>query len=92
MISYGRKLYCIHHAIIYKLSNLVVLKAEYAALVLEHDVVTDHVIALATTARLEALDSALIRWEVDCRSEIKALEGVCTGAISCGSQGWLDQR
>ena len=64
MISYGRKLYCIHHAIIYKLSNLVVLKAEYAALVLEHDVVTDHVIALATTARPEALACALIRWEV----------------------------
>ncbi len=72
MISYGRKLYCIRHAIIYKLSNLVVLKAEYAALVLEHDVVTDRVIALATTARLEALDLALIRWEVACRSEIKA--------------------
>ena len=92
MISYGRKPYCIRHAIIDKLSNLVALKAQYEALVLEHDVVTDHVIALATTARLEALDLALIRWEVAYRSEIKALEGVCTGAIPCGSQGWLDQR
>jgi len=35
-------------------------------------VVTDRVIALATTARLEALDIALIRWGVACRSEIKA--------------------
>jgi hypothetical protein len=50
------------------------------------------VIALATTARLEALDLALIRWEVAYRSEIKALESVCTGAIPCSSQGWLDQR
>ena len=40
----------------------------------------------------EALDLAMIRWEVAYRSEIKALEGVCTGAIPCGSQGWLDQR
>ena len=64
MISYGRKPYCTRHAILYKLSNLVILQAEYAALVLEHDVVTEHAIALATTARPEALACALIRWEV----------------------------
>ena len=38
-------------------------------------------IALATTAGLEALDLALIRWEVAYGSEIKALEGVCTGKL-----------
>jgi hypothetical protein len=37
----------------------------------EHDVVRAHVMALATTGRLEALDLALIRWEVAYRSEIK---------------------
>ena len=63
-----------------------------AAAHIEHDVVTDHVIALATTARLETLDLALIRWGGASRSEIKALEGMGTGAIPCGSQGWLDQR
>jgi hypothetical protein len=57
-----------------------------------HDVVMDHVIAFATTARLEALALVLIRWEVAYRSEIKALEGVGTGATPCGSQDWLDQR
>ncbi len=72
MISYGKKLYYIRHTILEKLSNLVVLQAQYEALVLEHDVVTDHVIASATMKRLEALDLALIRWEVAYRSEIKA--------------------
>src|SRR5207244_5167923 len=67
--------YCTCHAILYKLSNLVILQAEYAALVLEHDVVTEHAIALATTARPEALACALIRWEVVGCSEITALEG-----------------
>jgi len=43
-----------------------------AAAHLEHDVVTDHVIALTTTARLEALDLALIRWGGASRSEMKA--------------------
>jgi len=33
--------------------------------------VTDAVIASATTARLEALDFALVRWEAAYRSEIK---------------------
>jgi hypothetical protein len=35
-----------------------------AAAHIEPDVVMDHVIALATTAWLEALDLALIRWGV----------------------------
>jgi len=43
-----------------------------AAAHIEHDVVTDHVIALATTARLEALDLALIRWGGASRSAMKA--------------------
>jgi hypothetical protein len=43
-----------------------------AAAHIEPDVVTDHVIALTTTARLEALDLALIRWGGASRSEMKA--------------------
>jgi len=51
---------------------------------------TDHVLALATTARLKALDLARMRWEAAYRFEIKALEGVGIGATPGGSQGWLE--
>jgi hypothetical protein len=41
MISYGRKPYCTRHVILDKPGNLVALQAQYEALVLEPDVVTD---------------------------------------------------
>lgn len=59
------------NAIFDKLSNWVGLKAQYEALGLEHPVVTDSVMASATTARLEALKLALIHWEAAYRSELK---------------------
>lgn len=80
------------HAIFHKRNNLVELQAQYEPLVLEHDVVTDSVIASATTARIEASDLELIRWEAAYRSEIKAFEGLCTGVTPYGRQGWLEQR
>ena len=80
------------HAMIEKGGQFRALQAQYGAFITEQDVVTDHVIACATTAHLKALDLTLIRWGVASRSEMKALEGVYTGAILCGSQGWLDQR
>jgi hypothetical protein len=41
------------NAIFDKFSNLVELQAQYEALVLEHNVVTDAVMASATASRLE---------------------------------------
>jgi hypothetical protein len=64
-------------AILEKLSKFVELKAQHDALVLEQYVVTDQVIASATTARLEAIDLALVRWEAVYKYEVKALEGLC---------------
>lgn len=46
-----------------KLSTFVELQVHSATLVLEHDVVTDHVMASATTARLAAIDRDLGRWD-----------------------------
>jgi tRNA/tmRNA/rRNA uracil-C5-methylase (TrmA/RlmC/RlmD family) len=54
------------------------LQAQYAAFIAEQDVVTDHVISTATTARLEALDLELFRWEDVHKDEIKAFGGIDT--------------
>ena len=71
-------------AILEKLSKFVELKAQYETLVLEQYVVTDQVIASATTARLEAIDLALVRWEAVYKYEVKALEGLC----QCVTPSW----
>ena len=52
------------------------LQAQYAAFIAEQDVVTAHVISPATTARLEALDLELFRWEDVDKDEIKACGGM----------------
>jgi hypothetical protein len=54
------------------------LQAQYAAFIAEQDVVTDHVISTATTARLEALDLELFQWEDVHKDEIKAFGGIDT--------------
>jgi hypothetical protein len=54
------------------------LQAQYAAFITEHDVVTDHVISTATTARLEAIDLELCRWKDVHKDEIKACGGIDT--------------
>lgn len=59
-----------------KHSRFRVLQAQYAAFITEQDVVTDYVISTATTARLEALDLALCRWEDVHKDEIKAFGGL----------------
>jgi hypothetical protein len=74
-------------AILDKLSKFIELKAQYETLVLEQYVVTDQVIALATTARLEAIDLELVRWEDAYKHEIRALEGLCKGAPSTWQPG-----
>ena len=51
------------HALIEKPGRLRVLQAQYAAFITEQSIVTDHVISPATTARLEAIDLELFRWE-----------------------------
>ena len=74
-------------AILEKLSKFVDLKAQYEALVLEQYVVTDQVIAAATTARLEAIDLELRRWGDVYKHAIKVLEGLCTGATPSWQPG-----
>ena len=74
-------------AILEKLSKFVELKAQYEALVLEQYVVTDQVIGSATTARLEAIDLDLVRWEDVYKRAIKALEGLCKGATPSWQPG-----
>jgi hypothetical protein len=66
------------HAMIEKHSRFRVLQAQYAAFIIEQDVVTDYVISTATTARLEALDLALCQWEDVHKDEIKAFGGIDT--------------
>src|SRR5713101_4766476 len=51
------------NAMIEKHSGFRVLQAQYTALITEQYVVTDQVISAATTARLEAIDLELFRWE-----------------------------
>jgi hypothetical protein len=66
-------------AILENLSKFVELKAQHDALILEQYVVTDQVIASATTARPEAIELALVRWEAVYKDEVKALEELCQG-------------
>lgn len=61
--------------IVEKLSRFRDLKAQYAAFITEQYVVTDQVISAATTARLEAIDLELCRWEGVHTDEIKAFGG-----------------
>jgi hypothetical protein len=60
------------------------LQAQYAAFITEQDVVTDHVISTATTARLEALDLELCRWEDVHKDEIKACGGMDAFTVPAG--------
>jgi tRNA/tmRNA/rRNA uracil-C5-methylase (TrmA/RlmC/RlmD family) len=60
------------------------LQAQYAAFITEQDIVTDHVISTATTARLEALDLELCRWEDVHKDEIKACGGIGTFTAPAG--------
>ena len=64
------------NALIEKPSRFRALQAQYAAFITEQDVVTAHVISPATTARLEALDLELFRWEDVHKDEIKAFGGL----------------
>ena len=61
-----------------KHSQFRVLQAQYGAFITEQDVVADLVISTATTARLEALDLELCRWEGVHKDEIKAFGGIDT--------------
>jgi hypothetical protein len=73
------------NALIEKPSRFRVLQAQYAAFITEQDVVTDHVISTATTARLEALDLELFRWEDVHKDVIKAFGGIDTFTTPAGS-------
>jgi len=66
------------HALIEKHSRFGVLQAQYAAFITEQSIVTDQVISTATTARLEAIDLELFRWEGVHKDEIKAFGGIDT--------------
>jgi hypothetical protein len=66
------------HVLIEKGGQFRALQAQYAAFIAEQDVVTDHVISTATTARLEALDLELCRWEDVHKDEVKAFGGIDT--------------
>jgi hypothetical protein len=72
------------NALIEKHSGFRVLHAQYAAFITEQSVVTDHVISTATTARLEAIDLALCRWEDVHKDEIKAFGGIDTFTTPAG--------
>ena len=64
------------HVLIEKSGQFRALQAQYGAFITEYDVVTDHVISTATTARLEALALELCRWEEVHKDEIKAFGGI----------------
>ena len=71
-----------------KACKFVELKAQHDALILEQYVVTDQVIASATTTRLEAIELTLVRWEAVCKYEVKTLEGLCP----CVTSSWQSGR
>ena len=73
------------NALIEKSGQFRALHAQYAAFITEQDVVTDHVISTATTARLEALALELCRWEGVHKDEIKACGGIDTFTTPTGS-------
>ena len=75
MDIFCRKKESMSHDILEKLSKFTELKAQHDVLVLEQYVVIDQVIAPATTARLEAIELALVRWEAVYTYEVKTLEG-----------------
>ena len=60
------------------------LQAQYTTFITEQDVVTDQVISTATTARLEAIDLELFRWEGVHKDEIKAFGGIDTFTTPLG--------
>jgi len=66
------------YVLIEKPSRFRVLQAQYAAFITEQSIVTDQVISTATTARLEAIDLELFRWEGVHKDEIKAFGGIDT--------------
>jgi len=66
------------NAMIEKGGQFRALQAQYGTFITEQYVVTDHVISTATTARLEALDLELFRWEDVHKDEIKAFGGMDT--------------
>ena len=72
------------HALIEKPGRFRVLQAQYAAFITEQSIVTDHVISTATTARLEAIDLELFRWESVHKDEIKAFGGIGTFTTPTG--------
>ena len=72
------------NVMIEKHSQFRALQAQYAAFIAEQDVVTDHVISTATTARLEAIDLELFRWEGVHKNEIKAFGGIDTFTTPAG--------
>jgi hypothetical protein len=72
------------HALIEKPGRFRVLQAQYAAFITEQSIVTDHVISTVTTARLEALDLELCRWEDVHKDEIKAFGGIDTFTTPAG--------
>ena len=72
------------NAMIEKGSQFRALQAQYRAFITEQDVVTDHVISTATTARLEALDLELCRWEDVHKDAIKAFGRIGTFTTPAG--------
>jgi hypothetical protein len=72
------------NAMIEKHNRFRVLQAQYAAFITEQSIVTAQVISTATTARLEALDLELCRWEGVHKDEIKAFGGIDTFTTSAG--------
>jgi hypothetical protein len=72
------------NAMIEKHSRFRVLQAQYAAFITEQSIVTAQVISTATTARLEAIDLELFRWEGVHKDEIKAFGGIDTFTTSAG--------
>lgn len=73
------------NAMLAKHSRFRVLQAQYAAFITEQYIVTDQVISTATTARLEAIDLELFRWEGVHTDEIKAFGGIDTFTTPAGS-------
>jgi hypothetical protein len=72
------------NALIEKHNRFRVLQAQYAAFITEESIVTDQVISTATTARLEAIDLELFRWEGVHKDEIKAFGGIDTFTTPAG--------
>ena len=72
------------NAMIEKGSQFRALQAQYAAFITEQSIVTAQVISTATTARLEAIDLELFRWEGVHKDEVKAFGGIDTFTTPAG--------